>query len=210
MGRRKSYEREDLISAAMGLFHAHGYQGTSTEMLVETLGVNRNSMYAEFGSKQALFDVSLAHYDRQVFTKVFGGLEAEVVGFDAIDALFADFAASAEGASGLGCMLSNTAVELGGLDPSGARFVERYFERLHAALRNALEGARRAGVLADGVDIADEAHFLGATCLGIFVMVRGRADPTTVAAATRAARRHVGLLAVAAPTRSRNGASPPT
>ena len=49
----------------MELFRDHGYAGTSTQMLVEGLGVNRYSLYAEFGSKQALFDATPEYIGRR-------------------------------------------------------------------------------------------------------------------------------------------------
>lgn len=48
MGRKKSYDREGLIGKAMEIFRDHGFSGTSAEMLVQGLGVNRYSLYAGF------------------------------------------------------------------------------------------------------------------------------------------------------------------
>jgi TetR/AcrR family transcriptional repressor of nem operon len=195
VGRKKGYEAGKLVDAALGLFHARGYEGTSTQQLVETLGVNRNSMYAEFGSKQALFEAALARYEEGMMAQVFGPLEAADAGPHTICALFEEVGKGAEGpASGLGCLLCNTAVEFAGVEPGGARFVARYFERMEAAFRHALTGARRAGRLAPGVVVADEARLLTATTLGLFVLVRGRAAPIVVQGAARAARRHVERL----------------
>jgi AcrR family transcriptional regulator len=59
VGRTKQYDRSDLLERAVGLFRRHGFNGTSTADLVEALGVNRKSMYAEFGSKQGLFEAVL-------------------------------------------------------------------------------------------------------------------------------------------------------
>ena len=42
----------------MELFRRRGFNGTSTAELVAELGVNRKSMYAEFGSKQELFEAA--------------------------------------------------------------------------------------------------------------------------------------------------------
>ncbi|MBA2662265.1 MAG: TetR/AcrR family transcriptional regulator [Bradymonadaceae bacterium] len=195
MGRKKSYEPEDLVESAMALFHAHGFAGTSTQMLVEQLGVNRNSMYAEFGSKQALFDAALRRYEQQFMNDVFGPLEAPDADLDSIAALFERFGKDAAGpASGLGCLLCNTAVELAGDDSSGEHFVQRYFGRVQAAFENALANARRAGELQVGVVAADEARFLTATALGIFVMVRARTAPIVVQGAGRVAKRHLDTL----------------
>lgn len=209
MGRKKGYQREDLVRAAVGLFHAHGYAGTSTEQLVCALGVNRNSLYSEFGSKQALFDAALAEYEATVFTAVFGALEARDAGLDTIDALLSGFARSAGGAaSGRGCLLCNTAVELAGEDPSGRAFVPRYFARMKRAFVNALDNSRRAGVLSPGLATRDVAEHLTATTLGLFVLVRARAPVASVKAAVRAARQGLGLLRKAAPRARGRKAAP--
>lgn len=205
MGRKKGYEPGDLVESAMALFHAHGFAGTSTQMLVEKLGVNRNSMYAEFGSKQALFDAALRRYEHQFMNDVFGPLEATDADLDSIAALFERFGRDAAGpASGLGCLLCNTAVEFAGDDSSGERFVQRYFGRVQAAFQNALANARRAGDLQVGVVAVDEARFLTATALGIFVMVRARTAPIAVQGAGRVAKRHLDTL------RAKNSERPTT
>lgn len=196
MGRRKGYEPDELVARATALFHAQGYERTSTQQLVEALRVNRNSMYAEFGSKEALFHASLARYEASVLEQLCGPLEATGAGLGTIDALFAQFGRDAAGeAAGLGCLLCNTAVELAGADPSGAGFVSRYFARLEAAYRHALTAERRRGGLVAGAVVADEARLLTATTLGIFVLVRGRAAPLVVQGATRAARALLERLA---------------
>ena len=75
MGRKKNYDRDMLVVKAMELFRDHGFTETSTQMLVEELEVNRFSLYAEFGNKQALFDAALERYDKQVIELRFGPLE---------------------------------------------------------------------------------------------------------------------------------------
>ena len=84
MGRRKTYDRDVLIEKSMEIFRDHGFAGTSTQMLVEQLGVNRFSLYAEFGSKQALFDAALERYDDVVIERNFGPLETPAAGIDEI------------------------------------------------------------------------------------------------------------------------------
>jgi AcrR family transcriptional regulator len=63
MGRTKQYDRHTLVKQAMEIFRDHGFSGTSTQMLVEGLGVNRFSLYTELGSKQELFEASLERYN---------------------------------------------------------------------------------------------------------------------------------------------------
>ncbi len=196
MGRRKGYDRDAVLTSAMELFREHGFAGTSAERLVEHLGVNRYSLYAEFGSKQGLFDAALARYEAEVVGRSFAPLEAPDAGLDTIRTLFRFYAAARDGrAFGRGCLLCNTAVELGPTDPSGAGFVPRYFERLSSAFRNVLSNAQAAGGLRPGVVPAREAAFFTSAVLGLFVLLRGRAPGPLIEAAAEAAIEHLEHLA---------------
>ena len=195
MGRKKNYNRDDLIAKAMEIFRDHGFASTSTQMLVEGLGVNRYSLYAEFGSKQALFDEALARYDAQVIERNFGPLEAPGSGVAEVRALMEFFgAADTSPASGRGCFLCNTAVEFGPEDPSGAGFVARYFDRLARAFRKALENARRQGDIDESVSSLEEARFFTSCALGMFVMLRAKAPPKVIKSAARVAISHLERL----------------
>jgi len=195
MGRKKSYDRDVLIGKAMEIFRDHGFAGTSAAMLVEGLGVNRYSLYAEFGSKQALFDMALQSYDEEVVERNFGPLDVPGAGVDEVRALLEFFGSASDGpASGRGCLLCNTAVEFGPKDPSGAGFVQRYFERLSNAFLTALDNAHGKGELRHAVDPRAEASFFTASVLGLFVMLRAKAPPTVIEGAARAAIEHLESL----------------
>lgn len=200
MGRKKSYDREVLIGKAMEIFRDHGFAGTSAEMLVQGLGVNRYSLYAEFGSKQELFDAALCRYDEEVVERRFGSLEAPGAGIDEIRALLEFYGTAGEGpASGRGCLLCNTAVEFGPDDPSGGGFVQRYFGRLSEAFFAALDNAHGRGELRLSVEPRTEAGFLTASVLGMFVMLRAKAPPTVIKSAARVAIEHVENLRATPP-----------
>lgn len=208
MGRKKTYDRDELLGKAMEMFRDHGFAGTSTQMLTDRLGVNRFSLYAEFGSKQGIFDAALERYDEEVVERNFGPLEAPGAGIAQVRALLEFFASASNGpASGRGCLLCNTAVEFGPEDPSGAGFVQRYFDRLSRAFHAALDNARARGELRGSVDPREEAGFFTASVLGLFVMLRARARPPVVRNAVRVAVAHLeGLRAErAAPPRRRRG-----
>ena len=201
MGRKKGYDRDDLIGKAMEIFRDHGFAGTSTQMLVEGLGVNRFSLYAEFGSKQALFDTALERYDEEVVGRNFGPLEAPGAGIAEARALLEFFASAGKGpASGRGCLLCNTAVELGPQDPSGAGFVQRYFKRLSKAFHSALDNAQSKGELRRSVHPREEADFFTASVLGLFVMLRAKAPPKVIESAAQVAIEHLEALRAEATT----------
>ena len=184
----KQYDRTALLDLAMDLFHRQGFHGTSTAELVDELGVNRKSMYAEFGSKQGLFDAALDHYNATSLTAVLAATEATDAGPDAIRSTFAGFAtASEDWAQGRGCLLCNTAIERAVLDPASGNRVDAYFERLTAAFRSALETGQRVGEISTTADIDDLAAYFTMALLGIATMAKGRAHPELIHAACRVA-----------------------
>jgi len=195
MGRRKSYDRDVLIGKAMEVFRDHGFAGTSAEMLVEELGVNRYSLYAEFGSKLGLFDAVLQRYDDVVVERNFGPLEKPGAGVDEIRALLEFFGGARKSpAWGRGCLLCNTAVEFGPEDPSGAGFIQRYFDRISTSFLSALENARNIGELAQSANPRKEAGFFTASVLGIFVMLRAKAPVPVIQGAAQVAIEHLEAI----------------
>ena len=195
MGRKKTYDRDELIDKSMELFRDRGFAGTSTQVLTDELGVNRYSLYAEFGDKQTLFDAALERYFDEVIEPRFSPLEAPEAGIDEIRALLEFFGGASEGpASGRGCLLCNTAVEFGPEDPGGAGFVKRYFKRLSAAFEAALTNAVRNGDLRETVDPRREAGFLTSSVLGMFVMLRAKAPTGLIKGAAQSAIDYLDTL----------------
>lgn len=176
MGRKKKYNRDTLIEKSMGLFRDQGFLGTSTQKLVEELGVNRYSLYAEFGNKQNLFELALDRYNREVIERNFGELEKPAAGVKEIRELLLFYGMAGKGpASGRGCLLCNTAVEFGPLDPTGAGFVQKYFQYLSGAFYKALSNAQGKGEIRKSVALKKTADFFTASTLGLFVMIRAKA-----------------------------------
>ena len=197
MGRKKKYNCDTLIEKAMEIFRDHGFAGTSTQMLVEGLGVNRFSLYAEFENKQKLFDAALERYNQKVVERNFGPLEAPDAGIEEVRFLLEFFASAIHGpVAGRGCLLCNTAVEFGPEDPSGAGFVQQYFKRLSKAFYKALNNSYRNGELRNSVSLRKEADFFTASTLGLFVMIRAKAPPTIIKNAAKMAVEHLEGLCV--------------
>ena len=196
MGRHKGYDRVRVLDKALALFHRQGFSATSTQQLVEYLGINRNSLYSEFGTKQQLFEAALTRYDETVVAQNFGPLEVSDGGAAEIRSLFKLFAADASGPGrGVGCILCNAAVERAPLDAGSAKLVERYIKRICRAFGNALSNSG----LRPGVDMLAEANFFTASVLGIAVMVRANASPAQVRSACRAAIEHLEMLLTSTP-----------
>lgn len=62
MGRNKSYDVHAVVTALTHVFWQKGYQATSITDLEQASGLNRKSLFHEFGSKEELFSRVLEHY----------------------------------------------------------------------------------------------------------------------------------------------------
>jgi TetR/AcrR family transcriptional repressor of nem operon len=188
LGRTKQYDRTELLDRAVELFRRQGYNGTSTAELVAELGVNRKSMYSEFGSKQQLFESVLEHYSKEHLSRVLAPIEAPDAGVEAIREAFAGYAAASEGQFfGRGCLMCNTAVERGALDSGSGRFVAEYLARLTRAFRGALENGRDAGDISRAADLDELASYFTTMLIGVAASIRAEAPPNQIHAACRVA-----------------------
>ncbi|MBV2121669.1 MAG: TetR/AcrR family transcriptional regulator [Candidatus Thiodiazotropha sp. (ex Ctena orbiculata)] len=62
VGRKRSFDTSEALDKAMRLFWENGYSATSVKDLTDVLGINKPSLYAAFGNKEALFEKALEHY----------------------------------------------------------------------------------------------------------------------------------------------------
>ena len=62
VGRQREFDEQVALDAAMKVFWKNGYSGTSLTDLTQAMGINKPSLYAAFGNKEALFIRSLTHY----------------------------------------------------------------------------------------------------------------------------------------------------
>lgn len=61
-GRQREFDKDHALDSAMELFWRDGYTGTSLSDLTTVMGINKPSLYAAFGNKEALFISALHQY----------------------------------------------------------------------------------------------------------------------------------------------------
>lgn len=68
MGRRREFDVEKALDAALCVFWRKGYEGATYADLTEAAGVERPALYSAFGNKEALFRRAMARYYERYMT----------------------------------------------------------------------------------------------------------------------------------------------
>jgi TetR/AcrR family transcriptional repressor of nem operon len=157
----------------MTVFWAKGYDATSIEDLVARMGIQRGSLYGAFGDKQALFLAALDRYERVVVRELFEALAAPGSGVEAIRRFFRlRIEGSLERRRPLGCLLTNSAVELSRRDPDATTKIGTSLAKLEHAFLRALARARAAGEIEATRDLRAVARFLTSSAQGLSVIAK--------------------------------------
>src|SRR3989440_11441871 len=61
-GRPRAFDTDRALDRALQVFWRKGYEGATLSDLTKAVGVNRPSLYAAFGGKEALFRKALDRY----------------------------------------------------------------------------------------------------------------------------------------------------
>lgn len=126
MGRNKNYDRTEVIEIAMETFWLKGYSSTSLSDLTEHTGLNKKSLYNEFGSKEELFNIALDHYNQKRGSQV-ELLRREPLGFQNIIDFFKKLANDTDKR---GCLLALSINERELLEKDATKSVRDSFQGL--------------------------------------------------------------------------------
>jgi TetR/AcrR family transcriptional repressor of nem operon len=184
--RTKEFETGDALDAAMQLFWRKGYAATSLRDLLDGMGIGYGSFYNAFGDKHALF---LASLDR--FRELRTSWIDEVLEDSGLSGIEEVFRRTVDGLVGFeprrGCLLANTAVELGPHDAEVAAKISRYVRHTEAVFERAVIRAQEAGEIPADRDPRAMACFLVNTLHGLRVLARVGTDRAVLEDAVRVA-----------------------
>jgi AcrR family transcriptional regulator len=168
VARPRSFSAEDAVEAAKGVFWSKGYQDTAISDLERATGLNRSSLYAAFGTKQAIFELALESYLRGFIGPRLAPMERPGAGPGDIEAFFTGLAGFFRTGpqARRGCFMINSIAEHEGRDTQLGRRARAFRDRLAAAFGNALAGQQEPALA------ADQARLLTSTTFGIWLTAR--------------------------------------
>lgn len=172
-GRPRAFDRGEALGRAMTVFWARGYEGTSVGDLAEAMGINKPSLYAAFGCKEALFREAVALYDAVEGEPVQRALDREPTARAAIEAVLRHNARAYAGPDKpRGCMIVLSSL----LGTPGNEAVRRFLvaarEAGEAVLRGRVERGVAEGDVAAGTDARTVAAFYTTVLQGLSVRAR--------------------------------------
>jgi len=197
MGRLKTYDRDDVARKAMQSFWRNGFHASSTKQLANDMGINVYSLFAEFDSKQSLFEAALEVYGRDIVTSIFCDLDTPDAGLKELKSLINEQGVGASSHKGVqGCLYCNTATERGVEDQASRTMFGTHIDRVQGIVERALQNAVRAGDLSSEVSCRDQSALIVTTFQGLAVLARARVDSDVILAAARAMKENLDRMTV--------------
>lgn len=173
MGRKKEYKRDDVLMIAMNTFWDKGYHGTSLADLIKSTGLNKKSLYAEFGSKHELFHLALQLYTDLGAQQAGLFLDQEPKGLDNIKNYFGAMTYEPECR---GCLMTITINQKNLVTPSSIDIIRKTLNFIEYLLLNNLQAAQQIGQIQNDADCHQLATFLLFSIQGITTMGKYEGD----------------------------------
>ncbi|HET7715336.1 MAG TPA: TetR/AcrR family transcriptional regulator [Bauldia sp.] len=175
-GRPRSFDRGKALARAMELFWAKGFDGTSLADLTGGLGINPPSLYAAFGSKEALFLEAVALYGETEGSYIWKQLDAPTAREAVERFLRASAIAFSRRGKPRGCL-----VILGALHPSESnreicRRLREFRAQNKVVLEDRLRRAVAEGELPEDADCSAMSSFILAVQMGMSIQARDGAS----------------------------------
>jgi len=175
-GRPRAFDIDEALDRALEVFWRQGYEGTAVADLTAAMGINRPSLYATFGNKEALFRQALDRYADGPAAYAARALDLPRAR-DVVEALVYGAIDLTTGPdTPLGCINVRTAQACGpDAEPARREAMTRRAAD-HAALRRRLGRARAEGDLPPDADPDALAQFVTTFIDGIAVQASGGAS----------------------------------
>jgi AcrR family transcriptional regulator len=174
-GRPREFDLEKALDSALKVFWRKGYEGATLPDLTKAMGINRPSLYAAFGNKEALFRKAIDRYIDGPASRVREALR-EPTARAVVERLWSgSIDLTAGSRNPRGCFLVQAALACGDEADCVRREVAKRRARLEVRLRERFEQAISEEDLPSSADPADLAKYVATVANGIAVQAAGGA-----------------------------------
>lgn len=176
IGRPRQFNADKAIEQATQQFWLGGYTATSLQNLLDSMSISKSSLYQSFGNKETLFISCLDNYQVTFNKELAELLKSSTSGLRFIEKLLESVIQEVNSSERKGCLLVNTANELGAKDPIITAVIERGFNAVRMTIKKALEKAILEGEVPENAELDDLSAYLVVGISGLRTMVKAGAD----------------------------------
>jgi TetR/AcrR family transcriptional regulator, transcriptional repressor for nem operon len=140
MARNREFDEAFVIETATNLFWKKGYNGVSTQDLIDAFGISKSSMYGAFKDKRSLFILALQHYRSKTSFGMIKALEDNKSFKETITKLLNTLIKeTVSDEDNKGCFVVNTAIELAPHDEEILQIIQENRDNIIHALATSIQ-----------------------------------------------------------------------
>lgn len=187
-GRPRSFDRQAALERAMEVFWDRGYQAASMTDLTEAMGINSPSLYAAFGSKEALYREAVEHFAATESDEILAPLQNAPTAREALEGyLIASARTFTRPGRPPGCMVVLSAVNAVGVGEETSRILREMRAGSITVIEERLQGAVNEGELPASLDRHAVASYYVTVQQGMSIQARDGAARATLEAIAQGA-----------------------
>lgn len=187
-GRPRAFDRERALARAMEVFWIKGFEGASMTDLTEAMAIASPSLYAAFGSKEALFREAVALYISTDGSDIWAALTKAETAYGAVEGFLMETARLfSRPDKPSGCLVVLSALHAtDGNEPVRAELIAKREQNTGDLARRLAEGVTSGEIAAD-VDTDMLARFYVTVQQGMSIQARDGADRALLETIARSA-----------------------
>ncbi|MEK9628854.1 MAG: TetR/AcrR family transcriptional regulator [Nitrospinota bacterium] len=190
-GRPQEFDREAVLKKAMELFWAQGYQAAGMQALTEHMGISKQSLYNTFGDKHRLLQEAIDHYSKYLCQRWSTLLDAPGSPLKNLEEFFKFIESYLFSKDFRGCLMANTALEMGHKDPVIQKLLKKRSSDLDKVIEGNLQRAIQKGELKKSTDAKGLTLFIINILRGIMVTVKGGGSKAEIKNVLASLRTHL-------------------
>jgi TetR/AcrR family transcriptional regulator, transcriptional repressor for nem operon len=178
MARNKEFIKEKALEGAINTFWKKGYHDTSMQDLVDSMGINRASLYDTFGDKHQLYLQSLESYREINKCALLQVVENESISFEKIRKVLTYLVTeSLTDPENKGCFMTNATLEMLPHDEAVVNLVCDNLANMKNLLTDIIREGQTKGEIQNPSSPENLADFVQCSISGLRIL--GKARPTT-------------------------------